>query len=493
MPPAARLSDPATHLMTPIAPGICSMDVTIGFMKAWRALPAGMGAGVESAMNTMKGLMDAATLDPVSTPLKLTQMNAALMQDAASAEANGAAGATGAVSGGFTTVTTANVAATTAYTSAAAVPGGEPAARQAYTLAMKAAAAAFTSAAMSAIAGMTDIHICPQPSGPIPHGPGVVTKGSKTVFINGLPACREGDKIFEAAGGPDPIKLGCQTVLIGDDGGSASPASPVQEAVEQAVQDAKTQSSASALVAAAGAGTPLIEICEPCQQMREVAQKQEKKHKVAFRIVDDETNRPVAGVTLKVTLPDGSVETCRTGADGTIEIDDLEQPGSCSVTCDSKGAARANTYDFVRMGEGAGVVATPAEEATESASTASTPPVDSGTADSGTSNSGTGDSGTGAGENATPAEAPMRDHRDLSNYAQSQGFTVTSTTGGTHNPGSAHGAGRAIDVRTRDKTDAEVDAFIADARRRGIHVRDERSRPPGQAVWSGPHVHLEIR
>lgn len=357
MPPAARLSDPAQHLMTPMAPGVCSSDVIIGYMPAWRALPAGMGGGVESAMNTMKELMDSPTLDPVSTPLKLTEINAALMQDAAAAEANGSPGATGAVSGGFTTVMTANTAATTAYTSAAAVPGGEPAARTAYTEAMKAAAAAFTSAAMSAIAGMTDTHVCPQPSGPIPHGPGVVTKGSKSVFINGLPACREGDKIFEAAGGPDPIQLGCQTVLIGDDGGGPpSPAQPVAEAVEEALEAAQAQSASSAMTTAAAAGTPLIEICQPCNASMGAAQP--AKHKVAFRVVIDETDKPVAGVALKITLPDGTVETHTTNADGMIEIDDIERPGTCSVTCDIKGAELTDTYDFVRMGEGRGTQAT---------------------------------------------------------------------------------------------------------------------------------------
>ena len=351
MPPAARVSDPATHMMTPIAPGIGSLDVKIGFMPAWRALPAGMGAGIESAMNTMKGLMDAVTLDPVSTPVKLAQINAGLMQDAGAASAHGAPAATGTVSGGFATVTTANVAATTAYTSAAAVPGGEPAARQAYTLAMKAAAAAFTSAAMSAIAGITDIHNCPQPSGPIPHGPGVVTKGSKSVFINGLPACREGDKIFEAAGGPDPIKLGCQTVLIGDDGGPPGSPEPVEPAVEKATQTTQDRAVEEAMTSAADTGTPLVEITPPCQALTKA---QKKKHKVAFRVVIDETDSPVAGVTLQITLPDGSVEEHTTAADGMIEIDALEQPGVCSVTCDIKGATLPKTLDFVRMGEGTG-------------------------------------------------------------------------------------------------------------------------------------------
>ncbi|MBI5866354.1 MAG: PAAR domain-containing protein [Planctomycetes bacterium] len=68
---------------------------------------------------------------------------------------------------------------------------------------------------MTAIAGTNDIHICPVPSGPAPHGPGVVTRGSSTVLINSLPAARQGDKVYEAAGGSDPIAMGCGTVVIG--------------------------------------------------------------------------------------------------------------------------------------------------------------------------------------------------------------------------------------------------------------------------------------
>ena len=48
-----------------------------------------------------------------------------------------------------------------------------------------------------------------------PHGPGVVTRGSSSVNINHLPACRAGDKVFEATGGADPIAKGCETVNIG--------------------------------------------------------------------------------------------------------------------------------------------------------------------------------------------------------------------------------------------------------------------------------------
>ncbi|MEZ5405569.1 MAG: hypothetical protein R3F23_05135 [Verrucomicrobiia bacterium] len=86
----------------------------------------------------------------------------------------------------------------------------------------------------------------------------------------------------------------------------------------------------------------------------------------------------------------------------------------------------------------------------------------------------------------------MRDYHDLQNFAEGRNFTVTSTTGGRHNAGSVHGSGCAVDVRTRDRTTQEVDQLIEDARGEGITVRDERTQPAGQAVWSGPHVHLQI-
>src|SRR5437762_3465821 len=124
MPAAARLSDPATHLGAPIAPGVASSDVEIGFLPAWRALPSGMGAGVENALNTMKELVDAASLDPMTTPVKLAKVNAGLVQDAGSAAGHGAPGAPATVGSGFSTLMTTNAALTATYVAAAAVPGG---------------------------------------------------------------------------------------------------------------------------------------------------------------------------------------------------------------------------------------------------------------------------------------------------------------------------------------------------------------------------------
>lgn len=86
-----------------------------------------------------------------------------------------------------------------------------------------------------------------------------------------------------------------------------------------------------------------------------------------------------------------------------------------------------------------------------------------------------------------------RKYEKLVDFTKNKGFDVTSTTGGTHNKGSAHYQGRAIDVRTNNKTDAEVDAFIKEAKAKGFKVLDERKKPAGQKVWTGPHLHLEIK
>ena len=78
--------------------------------------------------------------------------------------------------------------------------------------------------------------------------------------------------------------------------------------------------------------------------------------------------------------------------------------------------------------------------------------------------------------------------RELSRFAQSHGFHVTSSTGGRH-LGWAHHAGRAIDVRTRGMSSGAIRSFIRDARSHGITVIDERRG--GNSAWTGPHLHLQ--
>src|SRR5262245_49828660 len=137
MPPAARLNDPATHMMKPISPGTASANVKIGSQKAWRALPAGLGAGIESALNLMKQLVDQPFLNPATTSTMLTQVYGGLASDAAKAAGQGSPAAPATTSGEFTKLMATNAKETATYISAASVPGGQPGAIAAYTLAMK--------------------------------------------------------------------------------------------------------------------------------------------------------------------------------------------------------------------------------------------------------------------------------------------------------------------------------------------------------------------
>ena len=85
------------------------------------------------------------------------------------------------------------------------------------------------------------------------------------------------------------------------------------------------------------------------------------------------------------------------------------------------------------------------------------------------------------------------DWRAIAKLAEAKGFTVTGKNEKQgHNVGSRHYDGKAIDVRTRDKTEAEIQALIAEAQAKGYRVVDERTRPNGQKVWTGPHLHIEI-
>ena len=67
---------------------------------------------------------------------------------------------------------------------------------------------------MPAWRATADTHTCPLVTALVPHVGGVVALGSPTVLINNLPAARQLDQIVEA-GPPNPIVMGCPTVLIG--------------------------------------------------------------------------------------------------------------------------------------------------------------------------------------------------------------------------------------------------------------------------------------
>jgi uncharacterized Zn-binding protein involved in type VI secretion len=138
------------------------MNVLIGYLPAWRGIPAAAAAALQAAKQASDITIQAAE----------------------------------------------------AATVAAAGTPGAPAAYAAEQTA-KAAALAALSATISSMAGMSDIHACTTPSPVPPHGPGVVVDGSTTVMINNMPACRLGDTIIEPLGPPNKIVKGEMTVIIG--------------------------------------------------------------------------------------------------------------------------------------------------------------------------------------------------------------------------------------------------------------------------------------
>ena len=68
---------------------------------------------------------------------------------------------------------------------------------------------------MPSAARVTDMHTCPQITGPIPHNGGpILPPGCATVFIAGLSAARVGDTCI-CSGPMDTIVVGSATVNIG--------------------------------------------------------------------------------------------------------------------------------------------------------------------------------------------------------------------------------------------------------------------------------------
>ena len=64
-------------------------------------------------------------------------------------------------------------------------------------------------------ARLTDMHVCPMMTGPIPHvGGPILGPGCPTVLIGKMPAARIGDMIT-CVGPPDNIIMGSPSVLIG--------------------------------------------------------------------------------------------------------------------------------------------------------------------------------------------------------------------------------------------------------------------------------------
>lgn len=83
-------------------------------------------------------------------------------------------------------------------------------------------------------------------------------------------------------------------------------------------------------------------------------------------------------------------------------------------------------------------------------------------------------------------------YKDIVPLAQEYGFTITSTVYGRHNKGSKHPLGKAVDIRTRDKSPEQVEGFMSFLEKQGYIVLDERKRPRRQKYWSGPHIHVHV-
>jgi uncharacterized Zn-binding protein involved in type VI secretion len=214
MPNAATVGSPTSH-GNPLSPGPGCLSVNIGYQPAWRALPSGMASAVEGISNAVDSFMKKPQMTPADATPSIVEISARLVAGGAAAAANGAPATVASASSSVAAVNATNVALTTTWTAASVVPGGQPAANIAYTEGIKAATAAAATAVVSAMAGISDMHVCPVPVPIPPHGPGFVTRGSGTVNIGDLPAARQQDKVFEACGGEDPIAMGCPTVNIG--------------------------------------------------------------------------------------------------------------------------------------------------------------------------------------------------------------------------------------------------------------------------------------
>ena len=154
---AARVTDKVNHLTPPTLTGIGSLNVFIGKRKAWRGVPTAVAPALMSAKLSTYATIQAA-------------------------EANSLA--------------------------MAPTPLG-PAAKAAEQ-STKVTIATTMSSTIASVSGLADKHTC------VLHGVGVVVGGSRTVLINGFPACRQGDTIVEPLGPPNKILKGCSSVFIGD-------------------------------------------------------------------------------------------------------------------------------------------------------------------------------------------------------------------------------------------------------------------------------------
>jgi hypothetical protein len=71
-----------------------------------------------------------------------------------------------------------------------------------------------------------------------------------------------------------------------------------------------------------------------------------KQSWVEFRVLDDETGKPIKGIEITVKLPDGRIEKLKTDEGGYIEINDTLK-GECEINCGSDDAS-SPLFEFVR-------------------------------------------------------------------------------------------------------------------------------------------------
>ncbi len=329
MPAAARVNDATAH-GPPLAPGPGSPDVVIGNQAAWRAVPSGVAGSVNDVSSAMQGFMKKSTMTPADAAADLAQINQGLTRLAADGAGAGASGAPAAAAGQVATLNATNASLTSAWAAANAVPGNQAAAAAAYTQGIKNAAAAAASGVMSSLAGVADMHNCPNPTPTPPHGPGFVTKGSATVFINNLPAVRQGDQVMETCGGADPIAVGLASVEIGDlagaagGGGGAAGGGTTADAGSSGADDVYQEEAASGSAAAVEKATveqagPLLPLYEPGAEQTWIG----------IKLLDFD-DRPLVSQPFTATLTNGQVLEGVTDAEGYARFDGI-QPGRGEV------------------------------------------------------------------------------------------------------------------------------------------------------------------
>jgi LysM repeat protein len=88
---------------------------------------------------------------------------------------------------------------------------------------------------------------------------------------------------------------------------------------------------------------------------------EEKKSWIKVKMADDLALQLLAGVSVKMTLPDGQQRDFTTRNDGIIEVNGIPS-GTCDVTADLKGAKLPTTLTFMGTGESAGGQKSPDDE-----------------------------------------------------------------------------------------------------------------------------------